>query len=322
MEKNEANQSKSVIEELEVLRLADKKRYTTIAAICIPIVIAGLITGFMLSGTDGAWIAFAICGSLIAVVIIAVGKKKGPRFETEFKRLVVTEELQNVFQDVEYKWNSAVGEQLVRSLNIFHNFDIMHGEDYVSAGYKGRKFFRSDFSLYVIEERKNNTKDSDENAETETVKEEVQVFSGSFTCIERDKPYPARLLFFTEKFPHIRGITGQSKLEAFFGMESNELVTESIDFNRDYEVACDNQIGGRVILSPRRMQLLRHLDEMIPDHFAILFEGNKLYVIVRSDDSFNASVFGKATAAEQQKEMANQVSHLRERIDLLLELEE
>lgn len=317
MEKNETNQSAGLIANLEAMRQRNRKLYVTLAAICIPILIAGLIAGFLLRGADGALAGLVICAVVDICIVLVVVHQKKTNFVTEFKRIIVTEELQKVFQNVEYKWNSHIGEELVKSLNIFQSFDEMSGDDYVSANFKGAKFFRSDFSLYVEEEKKETSKNSSGNTVTETIKEKVQVFSGSITCIEREKPYPAWLLFFTKGFQHIRGIKGR-----FFGRESNELVTESIDFNRDYEVACDDQIGGRIILSSRRMQGLRRLDEMIPDRFALLFEGNKLYLIVRSDNCFEPKVFGKTSVLEQQREMAEQVAHLRERLDLLLELEE
>lgn len=322
MNNNEVSSSNNMIEELEALRLADKRLYSIMLVVFIFLFIVGAITGFVLGSINGALIGLAVCVPIVAIAIVMVGKRKRPKFETEFKRLVVTQELQNVFEDVDYKWLSSVDEQMLRELNIFQSFDIMRGEDYLSATHKGRKFFRSDVSLYVLEDRRVTNTDSDGNTQTDTVQEEVQVFSGSFTCIEREKPYPTKLLFFTEGFPHIKGITGRSKLAQFFGRESNELVTESMEFNRDYEVACTDQIGGRIILSPRRIHGLQRLDEIISDHFAVLFEGNKLYIIVRRDDSFDGCVFGNTTVAEQQGEIAYQASTLRHRIDLLLELEE
>ena len=302
----------------QAISAMQKKRDTVNFASIAGLPILGAIVGYFIgdylwgSGFTGI-ILGGMAGIMLAGFVCFVGDlTKKVDYKKEYKRLVVPIELRKAFSNVIYSsglLTESKANRLIRALGVFTHTDSVISNDNLEGTYKGVNFFRSDVNVKREEEveRQETQDDGTVDTKTETIIETM--FKGSFTSIEREKPYPTRLLFYTEGFPNV------IKLD-----KNKELVTEHMDFNRTYDVTCDDQIQGRVILSPNRMEMLRRMDNTINGHFAVLFDGNQLSVFISGENLFEVS---SAKGAMEQKEgIVQQVTQLKNRMDLLLEIEE
>ena len=86
---------------------------------------------------------------------------------------------------------------------------------------------------------------------------------------------------------------------------------DSLIFKREYRVISDDEVKGSAMLTSRRTEALRKLDENIPGRFAVLREDKKLYLIVSDENSFEVNLGKKAASVrKQQKRVADEAKRL------------
>ena len=267
----------------------------------------------------GAAILFSLFLVFFMITWKITGAKKERVLKEAFKSGIVAGELQSAFQDVDYRPKGSYDKEYVNKLRVFRRFDIARGNDYVRGSHRGRKFSRCDEDL--VDEVTYTEKDSDGTTSTRT--EYETRFAGTFTALELPNAAFGRLLVVADYMRHTAAIPKQGEapkqMAIFSGADSG--VSSSLDtlkFKREYSVSAQNA----AMLTPHRIECLRKLDESIQNRFAVLFEGDKLHLIVEGENCFEVAL-GKNSLpiAEQQARIALQVKKLTERLDLLLELE-
>ena len=285
--------------------------------------------GHTLYSEDGTAVNGSLFGAMLAFfiavfVIVAIWQnvtKKEKELKDAFKGGIVAAELRNAFQDVDYQPELAYPDEYMKKLGVFKNFAQTKGEDYVRAKYRGRQVSRCDEKLYV--EEKYEDKDSDGNIEIRTGY--VRSFAGSAADLELSSPCPARLLICADGMDHASIISKQGWAPdemPIFGDAATDIFFDTLKFGREYHVNGPDNESARAMLTPRRAECLRKLDVIIPEHFAVLFEGDKLHLIVSGENLLDPDLKERSAPMDEQRErIVSEVGKLTERYDLMLELE-
>ncbi|MCL2010735.1 MAG: DUF3137 domain-containing protein [Synergistaceae bacterium] len=270
----------------------------------------------------GAGIALFPAVIVPLIVWSFTGARKKRALEAAFKSGIVAAELQNALEDVNYDPKGSYSKDYVMKLNFFRSFDSAGGSDHVRAKYRGRRFTRCDETLFIVEEYE----ETDSDGDTVTRTRKVPVFGGSITALELSSACPARLLICADSgIKHAITIPkkGEPQMDmAIFGSGGGRAL-DSLKFKREYRVSGSSNEAASAMLTPRRVECLRKLDESVQKPFALLFEGEELHLIVSGENFFEAAL-GKNSPSitDQRNRVAAEIKNLKERLDLLLEMDE
>ncbi|MCL2683948.1 MAG: DUF3137 domain-containing protein [Synergistaceae bacterium] len=297
----------------------------------VAVVAAGILLGMgrVVYIDDGKAMPGSLFGTVMAIfpalivpfiVWKCTGAKKERAFKERFKSGIIAAELQNALEDVDYQPDSLYPKEYVAKLGIFRGFDKVKGNGYLRAKYRGQYFSRCDEDIYIVEEYEETDSDGDrvKNAR------DVHMFGGAITVLELASPFPARLLVCACGMNHVAAIPKQNdnpkEMSIFESVTDNG--PESLKFKREYEISPGGD-GAKAILTQHRMECIRKLDESVPHKFALLFEGDRLHLIVQ-DENFLEVKLGKdsPSVADQRDRVTGEVKKLIERLDLLLDMVE
>ena len=267
-----------------------------------------------------AAIALAVLGAVVAhifgitaaiivafIVYFAVINPKANTLRSDFKEVVVLDELCRVFEDVKYNSSERISSAEVDSLGLFRRYDLYSGDDLIEARRGDIRFSRSDINLsieHVSEDEDGNTTTSYE-----------RVFGGSVLRFEQDETYPERLMVVSVGFPHIREGSGLGKL--LWRSEDRKVETEMYEFNRSFDSYCGDQVAARMILTPQMIEGISHFGKLIKYPLAIVFQGQYIYLFLSTPgvDSFEVCLAGNKSAKQQHEMVANQVNFIAAVID-------
>jgi len=268
-----------------------------------------------------AIIMYRIGGFVAAVIVVAVlalvtliGYQWAirPRFHAlrdEFKQFAVLEGLYQAFTNVKYEQHNLIGMREIDSLGLFKKYDSLTGNDFFEAERGGVIFCRSDLNLSI--ERRS---EDDEGGYVSTLE---KVFGGSVFRFNTGENYEVRLQAATVGFPHIRGTGGIGKLIG--RSNDNRVETEMVEFNRIFNVYCEDQTAARVILTPQMIESLNRFARMIMHPVAFVFLGQYMYLLLSTPrvDSFEVCLKKDNSVREQQRMIMAQVSYIAGIVDSL-----
>ena len=232
-------------------------------------------------------------GLMVVCVLMCVflGKETG-KLETKIKELVGQYIVKGVLAEkidiVEYSPNRYINEKFVKKCSILPNYNKIHGSDYLSGNYRGRKFTYCDLLL----EWQTKERDSDGHRRTRTTTE----FQGQVMKMEIGKDI--------EGFVQIRERKNPRKSHGFLanllgiGADHKSIETENVAFNNQFEIKTSDEQLAFYILTPQFMESVMRLDELAEGYTNIEFRGTSVVVTLNNGkDSFEV----KKTLGSQRR---------------------
>lgn len=214
-------------------------------------------------------------------VLICVFLGKGIRkLEAKIKELtgqyIVKGILAEKIDIAEYSPTHYINEKFVKKCSILPNYNRIHGSDYISGNYRGRKFIYCDLLLEW------ESRDSDGDTDTTTqfqghlMKMELGKDIGGFVRI-RERKNPRKSNGFLANLATIVGID----------IFNNSIETENVAFNNQFEIkASDDQLAF-YILTPQFMESIMRLDSLVDGYTNIEFRDTSVVLTLNTGrDSF------------------------------------
>lgn len=267
----------------------------------IPLVALGIYIG----QEQGAYAALAL---VVAVYILVVVKKERA-LRASFKQLTVFDALAQAFEHIEYDAHGCFPREEIRDLNLIQGFDIMRGNDWIKAERKGIPFCRSDIHV----QQEHTTEDSNGKKTTSY----TTTFEGSVIRFEQQQEHPTRLVVITEGFPNVRSRLAENFKKLTGRADDSSIETELDAFNRVFDAYSSDQVAARMIMTPQMMEGMLRQQNYTQHQLAFVFEGKFIYLFISTPDvdSFELSISSHKSVKEQQKVVAEQVSHIAGLID-------
>jgi len=250
-------------------------------------------------------VAVVLFISLITYFIIINPRKSA--LNDEYKKYAVLEELCLAFNNVNYKPYECIPQIEIDSLKLFRRYDLMTGNDLFEAERGGILFSRSDLNLSV--ERNKEDKDGNIN------KSYVKVFGGSVFKFNSGENYPLRLQIISEGFPHVQGSGVLDKL--LRRANENTVETEMDEFNRMFNVYCEDQTVARMILTPQVIDGINRFGKFIRYPIAVIFDKQYIYLLLSTPgiDSFEVCLAGSKSVEQQQETIIAQTTFIVSIVD-------
>ena len=277
--------------------------------VAILVIVVGAVIAYRYGDLTAAAIVAGVVLVLTLIAYLTIIKSRENRLRDEFKQLAVLEGLCWAFTNVKYEPKGLIKWQEIESLRLFKSFDSMSGNDYFEAERGGISFCRNDLNL-SIEHRS-------DDGDGGTVTTYEKVFGGSIFRFDTGENYDVRLQAATVGFPHIRGAGGLGKL---MGRSADRKVeTEMVEFNRMFNVYCEDQTTARVILTPQMIESLNRFGRWIKHPVAFVFLGQYMYMVISTPriDSFEVCLSKDSSVRDQQRMIMGQVSFIAGIVDNL-----
>lgn len=213
-------------------------------------------------------------GGFIIIIIPFIGGTLYARVQTKnikemsniFKQKYVEKELEKIFPNSKYLYNSGFTEQEVVNSKLLHNQDRYSSEDMIIGHFDGVGFRCSDV----------HQKDVRRSGKTTTV---VTVFQGRFYEFDFFKNFKYNMLLLQ---PY-----NYRPFENF-----KKIKLESIHFNSEFKVYARDEHEAFYILTPHFMERLLVLDRKYQDKISFSFKDNKLFIAVDNRiDNFDIKAF-------------------------------
>ena len=245
----------------------------------------------------------------VVYVLMFVFMGKGMRkLEAKIKELtgqyIVKGVLAEKIDIVEYSPNGYINENFVKNCSILPDYNKIHGSDYISGNYRGRKFVYCDLHL----EWETEGRDSDGHTSTDT----ITLFQGHLIKMELGKDI--------EGFVRIRERKNPRKSNGFFanilglGTSNNSIETENVAFNNQFKIKTSDDQLAFYILTPQFMESVMRLDERADGYTNIEFCGTSVVVTLNTGrDSFEVK---KTLVSQRRLEKYRQ--RFREELEVIL----
>lgn len=252
------------LQELENRRHALSVKFGRFMLIaCVFIVILVLIAIF--SGLIYLWV---IAGIVLVIVIGYYYMILNPdikEYKIEAKQILVEAVLKESFTDLTYSANGLPQERF-DSAELYNHYTNYVSNDLIRGRYQGRAFICSD--VYI-----NEVRSSGKHTVT------VDIFKGHFFIMDISRQIDS----LTQVYPKVF-IGNDNHSGGFFDStpKTEKLKLESVEFNREFVVYCEDGQEAFYLLTPKVMQILLDLKKRLD--LSCSFYDNKLYVAVADEN--------------------------------------
>jgi len=234
------------------------------------IVTLSAFIAFLPSGLVGFSSGMAVLPFIVMAVFMFGGftmAKSAQKLKTlsnEFKTSYIPNAIQSLLPGSDFNIHGGFDEMEVYNSKILNRADRYYSEDLFQGVWEGVGFKTADVVL----------KDVDRDGEKTTVR---TVFMGRVFRLDFQSRFPTDLLLFQQAFVPGWGLGDYHRIR-----------TESIDFNRSFNVYGKDELLSFVLLKPDFIERLMELDQSIHDQITISFQSNRLYMAIRTNrDTFD-----------------------------------
>lgn len=279
------------IQKLETMRKR-KNKYAWLAIGCFLGIAPVTMVCSIFADVIGIVIGFIGMIALMFVFLLLAGKGTN-EYKKIYKESFVVGILNDVFDNVTYKYNSGLSESFVRQFGLVKMGNRYSSEDYIKGSYKGIGFEQAEVKIK-----------HDKNSDDTQLR-----FKGRMIAF--DFPFKAvkSVQVFTKSF-HYRGIP-----KVGYDMESVEM--ENTDFNKRFDVLAADPVEAYYVLTPQFMERVDFLKEKF-NHVGMNFQGNKLYVgIWTSGDAFDGNPNRPVNYLDEKAQIMSEVRVVTDIIDVL-----
>lgn len=192
-------------------------------------------------------------------------------YKMAYKSYFIKRSLEKTFTNLKYQHELGLPRPIVQT--VMTGGDRYQSNDFVMATYKDINFVQAD----VHTERENRHRDSHGHTSTSY----TTIFRGRFLVFEFKRDFNFRLELFGKKFPGARLTDGAS------GKKYKKFETESVKFNRRFNIYAQDGFEAFYILDPSFMEKIQKIGDAYGDNILFAFIDKQLYVAVNDDnDSF------------------------------------
>ncbi len=247
-------------------------------------------------GEAGIYAYLIIAGIILVIFWLAKFPHK-QRYKDAFKQEVVKGSLNSVLDNIDFRPNEKLDENIVKAASLFPNYDVYNGNDYLKADYHGHNFIQSDVHLQEMKEE-NYWKDGE--LKTRTVY--VTVFKGRLMVFDYDA-------ISNEPVSVYDRCGGKPK-------NDEKIKTELDAFNQNFYISSTSAEAALRILTPPVLEGIVLTRGKVGYPLYLSFKDDKLYVALANGDSFEAAG-GDTTLSEQRQRVASDIQNILDLIDTL-----
>lgn len=242
-------------ETLELLNQKRKKVFT-VNAICIAIMILGVLLFFVMP-----MVTFVI----IIITSLAMGALSGVNeYKLMYKTLLVEDIYKQHFEDVSFNFESGYDKEYVANTQLISVGNRYSSDDYISGIYQGVRFTRSDVHMQNVQR----------SGKTTTT---VTYFEGPWMVFDCPKSFTSSTKVAEKEFLN-GGHPGW-----FSGFE--EIKTESIKFNELFGVYTTNEHDAFYLLTPHFMEKLIELERKFEGKLTVGFINSQIHVLIYNNEN-------------------------------------
>lgn len=294
-----------------VSAISSRQRLEKLSNIMILIACLGVVVCLTCALTFGErnpvmGVTFVALTVVCVLMIIFLGKstrKLEAKIKEHTGQYIVKGILAEKIDIAKYSPNGYMNENFIKKCSILPNYNVIHGSDYISGSYKGRKFTYCDLLLEW------ESRDSAGHRESITTE-----FQGHLMTMELGKDIKG--------FVQIRERKNPRKSNGFFAnilgtaISHNRIETENVAFNNQFEIKTSDDQLAFYILTPQFMESVMRLDELADGYTNIEFRGTSVVVTLNNGkDSFEVK---KTLRSQRRLEKYRQ--RFREELEIILEV--
>ncbi|MBQ8165883.1 MAG: DUF3137 domain-containing protein [Lachnospiraceae bacterium] len=280
-----------IINKLEVMRKR-KNKYAILAISCIFIIMPVTTVASFIADTLGAIIGF-VGVMVLMIVFLKLAGRDTNEYKRMYKENFVVGILNEVFDNVTYKYNSGLPEQDVRQFGLVKMGNRYSSEDYLKGSYKGIGFEQAEVTIKY-----------DKNSDDTQLRFKGRMIAFDFPFKEVKSVQVFSKSFHYRDTPKVSGV-----------MQSVEM--ENTDFNKRFDVLAADTVDAFYVLTPQFMERVDFLKEKYM-HVGMNFQGNKLYVgIWTSGDAFDGDTTRSVNLLDEKATIMKDVRVITDIIDVL-----
>lgn len=280
-----------IINKLEIMRKR-KNKYAILAVACIFFIMPITTVASFIADTLGSIIGF-VGVMVLMIVFLKLAGRDTNEYKRMYKENFVVGILNEVFDDVIYKYNSGLSENFVRQFGLVKMGNRYSSEDYIKGSYKGIGFEQAEVTIKY-----------DKNSDDTQLR-----FKGRMIAFDFPFKEVKSVQVFTKTF-HYR-----STPEVGCDMKSVEM--ENTDFNKRFDVLAADPVEAFYVLTPQMMERVDFLKEKF-SHVGMNFQGDKLYVGIWSGtDAFDGDPSRPVNYLDEKGLIISDVRVITDIIDVL-----
>ncbi|MDR0963941.1 MAG: DUF3137 domain-containing protein [Clostridium sp.] len=248
-----------------------------------------VLTGFIANFGNAIPFVIILVVSIILAAILQVNSSKAKSaYDQIFKETIVITGLESVLQNMQFDPKSKLDDQVVKNCNLFSGYDAVTGNDLLTADYQGRHFTQSDIKLTETHEETYEDKDGDLQTRNVTTK----IFQGTIMVFDFDALSNVPVYVFDK---HMRSIP------------KDPIQTESTAFNQRFWIKSEDPVSAFRMLTPQVIEGLVLSSQKAMRPFSLAFKDDILYIALSGGDSFEATIEGDATLAQQRQRIKDEI---------------
>lgn len=218
------------------------------------------------------WVAAGIAFVIAIVYYFGILNPDIKEYKIEVKQILVETVLKEKFTDLTYSANGLPQERFDNA-ELYNHYTNYTSNDLIRGRYQGRAFICSD--VYINEVR---------STGKSTVT--IDIFKGHFFILDISRQIDSLTQVYPKVFigndNHSGGLFDNTP-------KTEKLKLESVEFNREFAVYCEDGQEAFYLLTPKVMQILLDLKKRLD--LSCSFYDNKLYVAVADkNDPFEISL--------------------------------
>ena len=269
-----------------------KNKYAILAISCIFIIMPVTTVASFIADTLGAIIGF-VGVMVLMIVFLKLAGRDTNEYKRMYKENFVVGILNEVFDNVTYKYNSGLSEQDVRQFGLVKMGNRYSSEDYLKGSYNGIGFEQAEVTIKY-----------DKNSDDTQLRFKGRMIAFDFPFKEVKSVQVFSKSFHYRDTPKVSGV-----------MQSVEM--ENTDFNKRFDVLAVDPVDAFYVLTPQFMERVDFLKEKYM-HVGMNFQGNKLYVgIWTSGDAFDGDTTRTVNLLDEKATIMKDVRVITDIIDVL-----
>lgn len=223
-------------------------------------------------------------------------------YKLAYKTYFIKRSLEKTFTNLQYTHNMGLPRPMVQT--VMTGGDRYSSNDFIMATYKDINFVQAD----VHTERENRSRDSHGHTSTHY----TTIFRGRFLIFEFKRDFNFRLVLFGKRFPGARLTSGTE------GKKFKKMETESVDFNRRFNIYAQDGFEAFYILDPSFMEKIQAIGDSYKDNMLFAFIDKKLYVALNdNNDSFEPPQPDRLNEKTELAEVEKEIKTIMQFVDKL-----
>lgn len=261
-------------------------------------------------------LAMLIIVTLIAIyIILLIGwfisnlflKNKITKLNLDYKREIVLNVFNSVFQNVFYQPNDGIKETTIANTCVFPASDNFKSNDYIKAKYKNIGF---EFSDVFMEEENERIITDEKTGITKTEKYYITLFRGQWLILDFNRPFKKSVRIIENGL--------RNAMRKNFNIPMKKVEFEDEQFNRIFSVYTLDDYEAFYIVTPTMINNIMKLKSKIKNQILFCFIGNKLHIgISNSSDLFELNMLRKIDFDIVSEEILNEIKLITNFVDLL-----